>query len=298
MEFGKKGDAKKAMKLMWKEGITLKQAWKKVQSKDKKSKSKGKKKAMSPKKRKAVANAKKAMKLKWKEGITLKQAWKKVNKFGDSVCPPDYEPNPGWTGGRGQRQCIQICGPGMYRDPVTNRCKKVSVAPVAVQIPDGMEINPATGRLRKICLQPNVRNARGRCIKPRTVPVLQPGMEINPATGRLRKICLQPNVRNARGRCIKPRAVPVLQPGMEINPATGRLRKMCLPGQYRDPVSGKCRKVRTSPDIMGEAVPIVADVPIMEPLLAEYRAGGGIVDFGKRYRFGRKCSFGGCGKCG
>ena len=265
MEFGKKGDAKKAMKLMWKEGITLKQAWKKVKSKDKKTKSKGKKKAMSPKKRKAVANAKKAMKLKWKEGITLKQAWKKVNKFGDSVCPPDYEPNPMWTGTRGQRQCIQICRPGMYRDSVTNRCKKIPVAraaqaPSVRQIPDGMEINPVTGRLRKICLQPNVRNDRGRCIKPR--------------------------------------AVPVLQPGYEINPTTGRLRKMCLPGQYRDPVSGRCRKVRDAPDIMGQAVPIVAGVPIMEPLLAEYRAGGGMVDFGRRYNFGsRKCSFGNCHSC-
>ena len=265
MEFGKKGDAKKAMKLMWKEGITLKQAWKKVKSKDKKTKSKGKKTAMSPKKRKAVANAKKAMKLKWKEGITLKQAWKKVNKFGDSVCPPDYEPNPMWTGTRGQRQCIQICRPGMYRDSVTNRCKKIPVArdvqvPSVRQIPDGMEINPATGRLRKVCITPNVRNDRGRCIKPRDVPVLKPGYE--------------------------------------INPDTGRLRKMCLPGQYRDPVSGRCRKVRDAPDIMGQTVPIVAGVPIMEPLLAEYRASGGMVDFGRRYNFGsRKCSFGNCGAC-
>ena len=32
MDFGKKGDAKKAMKLMWKEGITLKQAWKRIKS--------------------------------------------------------------------------------------------------------------------------------------------------------------------------------------------------------------------------------------------------------------------------
>lgn len=263
MEFGKKGDAKKAMKLMWKEGITLKQAWKKVKGKDKKTKSKGNKNAMSPKKRKAVANAKRAMKLKWKEGITLKQAWKKVNKFGDSVCPPDYEPNPMWGGARGQRQCIKICGPGMYRDPVTNRCRKTPAAarvPSVRQIPDGMEINPATGRLRKVCLMPNVRNDRGRCIKPK--------------------------------------AVPVLKPGYEINPVTGRLRKMCLPGHYRDPVSGRCRTVRGASGIMGQAVPIIAGVPIMEPLLAEYRAGGGMVDFGKGYKFGsRTCSFGTCSAC-
>ncbi len=39
MDFGKKGDAKKAMKLMWKEGITLKQAWKRVKGKESKKKS-------------------------------------------------------------------------------------------------------------------------------------------------------------------------------------------------------------------------------------------------------------------
>ena len=76
MFFGKKGDAKKAMKLMWKEGITLKQAWKRVKGKDKKSK----KEAMSSKKKKAVANAKKAMRMHHREGITLKQAWKRVNR--------------------------------------------------------------------------------------------------------------------------------------------------------------------------------------------------------------------------
>jgi len=73
--FGKKGDAKKAMKLMWKEGITLKQAWKRVKGKDKKPK----KEAMSSKKKKAVSNAKKAMRMHHREGITLKQAWKRVN---------------------------------------------------------------------------------------------------------------------------------------------------------------------------------------------------------------------------
>ena len=62
MDFGKKGDAKKAMKLMWKEGITLKQAWKRIKS-GKKGASSKKGKRMSPKKKKAAANAKKAMKL-------------------------------------------------------------------------------------------------------------------------------------------------------------------------------------------------------------------------------------------
>jgi len=252
MDFGKKGDAKKALKLMWKEGITLKQAWKRVKA-GKKGSSK-KRKGMSPKKKKAVANAKKAMKLKWKEGITLKQAWRKVNKFGDTVCPPGFEPNPMWTGKSGQLQCIKMCGPGMYRDPTTNRCRKIHVK------------------------------------------LIPGGMEINPATGRLRKVCLPPNMRNDRGRCVKPKAPVVLKPGYEIDPATGRQRKMCLPGQYRDPVSGRCRTIK---DFSVHPLLIDAPVPAMKPLLGDYKAAGGLIGFGKRYKFGnsRKCGFGTCRAC-
>tara|TARA_Y100000022_G_scaffold181324_1_gene173901 strand:- start:2560 stop:3288 length:729 start_codon:yes stop_codon:yes gene_type:complete len=239
MDFGKKSDAKKAMKLMWKEGITLKQAWKKVQSK-RSTKRKSTKRKSSGKKR-AQDMAKKAMKLKWKEGITLKQAWKRVNKFGDTVCPPGFEPNVMWTGKSGQRQCIKTCGFYEMRDPVTNRCKKMNIVKPLKTVPAGMEINPSTGRLRKICVPPNVRNSRGRCV----------GSKLN--------------------------AVP--PPGMEINPATGRLRKMCLPGQYRDPVTLRCKTVKT------ELQPLVPVIP------------GGLMDFGK-FRFGnRKCSFGSCSAC-
>jgi hypothetical protein len=146
----------------------------------------------------------------------------------------------------------------MYRDPTTNRCRKMQVPVAAKQVPDGMEINPATGRLRKVCLPPNMRNDRGRCIKPKA-PV-------------------------------------VLKPGYEINPATGRRRKMCLPGQYRDPMSGRCRTIK---DFSVEPLLIDAPVPIMEPLLGDYKAAGGLIDFGKKYRFGnsRKCGFGTCKAC-
>ncbi len=248
MDFGKKGDAKKAMKLMWKEGITLKQAWKRIKS-GKKGVSSKKGKRMSPKKKKAAANAKKAMKLKWKEGITLKQAWKKVNKFGDTVCPPGLEPNAMWTGKSGQLQCIKICDKGMYRDSTTNRCRKTQVVKTAKQIPDGMEINPASGRLRKVCLPPNMRNDKGRCVKPKA-PI-------------------------------------ILKPGYEINPVSGKMRKMCLPGQYRDPISGRCRTIK---DFSVEPLLINPSVPIMEPLLG---------NFGKKYKFGnsKKCSFGTCKAC-
>ena len=202
MDFGKKGDAKKAMKLMWKEGITLKQAWKRVKGKESKKKSS---KSLSPKKRKTQAMAKKAMKLKWKEGITLKEAWKRVNKFGETVCPPG--------------------------------CKKIKMASVSKTVPYGMEINPDTGRLRKICSPPSVRNYRGRCVKPKA-PV-------------------------------------VLKPGYEINPDTRRKRKMCLPGQYRDPVSRRCRTIKDF---------------TVTPLLADYRT----MDFGNK---GKKCGFGTCKVC-
>lgn len=161
MDFGKKGDAKKAMKLMWKEGITLKQAWKRVKGKDSK-----KRKPVSSKKRKSKtlkqsdvqAMAKKAMKLKWKEGITLKQAWKKVNKFGDTVCPNGYEPNLKWVGKTPRGQCVKVCSSGMVRDEVTNRCKKLPITRVMRQVPAGMEINPETGRLRKVCLPGQYRD--------------------------------------------------------------------------------------------------------------------------------------------
>tara|TARA_Y100000992_G_C21272305_1_gene497643 strand:- start:324 stop:1145 length:822 start_codon:yes stop_codon:yes gene_type:complete len=271
MDFGKKGDAKKAMKLMWKEGITLKQAWKRVKGKESKKKSS----KSSPRKRKAQAMAKKAMKLKWKEGITLKQAWKKVNKFGDTVCPDGYEPNVMWTGKAGQRQCVQICGPGMFRDPATNRCKKIPVA-------EG-----------------------GSAVRRRPTWPWPRGMEINPETGRLRKVCLPPSMRNAKGRCVAPKAEVIAPPGTEINPETGRLRKVCLPGQYRDPVTKRCRRIKEEPLL------IDAPVPILEPLLAggqmapsDYRGSTyippGMAVFGKygRYKYGsRRCGFGSCKVC-
>ena len=175
MEFGRKGDAKKAMKLMWREGITLKQAWKKVKG-GKKSKSRGspkkRKSRGSPKKRKAVSNAKKAMRLHHREGITLKQAWKRVNRFGDTVCQSGYEMNPKWNGKNPNQRCIKKCGFLQTRDPATNRCK-----------------------------------------------------------GPL-------------GGLTAASKMTALKPGYEINPETGRPRKMCLPGQYRHPVTGRCRNIK------------------------------------------------------
>ena len=95
-------DAKRALKLHHTKGISLKQAWKMVKCKGKKTKTCKKliKRVRSQKKRRVYrkktykkkrkmgktklrALAKKAMMLHHKKGISLKQAWKKVLKFGD-----------------------------------------------------------------------------------------------------------------------------------------------------------------------------------------------------------------------
>ncbi len=193
MEFGKKKTpaqkmAKKAMKLKWKEGITLKEAWARVSGK------KSSKKASSSKQGRTQNLAKKAMKIKWSEGITLKQAWKKVNRFGDKACMPGHELNPKWTGGKGQRRCIKQCGFYQMRDHTSNRCKNMTI------LEGEYEMNPLTRRMVKKC-KPNYTRSdiTGRCRKNR---VLEPGYEINPRNGRARKICQPGWIRNeSTGRC-------------------------------------------------------------------------------------------------
>lgn len=244
MEFGRKGDAKRAMKLHHREGISLKQAWKRIKSGKKSKSKKSKRYCMSPKKKKAVSNAKKAMKLHHREGITLKQAWKKINKFGDTVCPKGYEMNPKWNGRRIDHQCIKECGFLQSRDPVTNRCK-----------------GPLGG------------------VK-------------------------EPSPKAAAKGSPLPR---IPRPGYEINPLTGRERKMCLPGQYRDPDTGRCKKIRPQlQPLMASSMPYP-----MTGVAPPFRSGG-LMDYGKKYKFGgmhipamkyhksmfgRRTSFGTCSAC-
>ena len=140
----------------------------------------------SPKRRKisqktAHARAKRAMKLHHSKGISLKQAWRivlKKNKFGDSVCGQGYEVNRNWSRGKGQKQCLKECDFYEMRDHSTNRCKKMSMVkrsygnvPLSKQakLPRGYEINPETGRQRKICPRGYYRNPdTGRCKKIQT----------------------------------------------------------------------------------------------------------------------------------
>jgi len=233
MDFGRKGDNKRAMDLMWKSGMSLKQAWKVVKGK---SKSKSR-----PTRR---------------------------NCFGarDGMCPQGYEINPGT--GRMRKICEFgrdpvtgkcLKGPrafkaapdgyeynlttGKYRkiceygrDMKTGRCLPM---PRVAGIKEGYEINPETGRLRKVCVYG--RNVNGRCFgRPmdQTIPPRM-GYEYAP-NGKLRKICLYGR-DPVSGRCVgKPRLGPVGIPeGYEVNPGTGRYRKMCLPGYYRTP-GGRC----------------------------------------------------------
>jgi hypothetical protein len=276
MDFGKKGDAKKAMKLMWKEGITLKQAWKRVKS----GKSSKKSSKMSPKKKRAVANAKKAMKLKWKDGITLKQAWANVNRFGDTVCPPGKEPNTWWAGRKGQRECIDECKYYQARNPATNRCKNI-IVPSASSLP-GPPSAWMTGRP--------------------SAPLMSSSIyEINPNTGRRRRRCDPPNFRNVKGNCVTP-----LLSGYEINPETGRRRRIIDPQtEYRDPISGKIKKISRS-GLPSRGFSGVSSLPLpppeatfssLSPLAAEFFMPPTNV-FGKRNTFGgRKCGFGSCKSC-
>ena len=314
-------NAKKAMKLMWSEGITLKEAWKKVMSgkrssspkrkramspKRKRAMSPKRKRAMSPKRKRAIANSKKAMNIMWKQGISLKKAWSKVNRFGDTVCPQGYEPNPTWNADNIKRQqCIKICPPGYVRNPITNRCIKMAGAsPPREILPDyeinpatgrtrrtqsasssqevlpGYEINPATGRTRRVCQPGQVRNPiTNRCINSATREVL-PGYEINPATGRTRRIQSASSSQE-------------VLPGYEINPATGRTRRVCPPGTYRDPVSSRCIKISSF-----SIEPLIAP-PYIPPLRGEYvpPVVPNYSMFGRKRAFGQRCGFGSCASC-
>ena len=200
MDFGKKGDAKKAMKLHWKEGISLKAAWKRVKG-GKKTTSSRKRTRSSPKRKKAQSNAKKAMRIHHREGISLKQAWKRVNRFGttgltfDSDCPPGYESNPQITG----KPCLKKCGFYEMRNPQTNKCVKMKMVKPSVSQPFNLMDAP---------------------------------IEMSSS-------------KRGRGRPPLPKVLKAPPMGYELGP-TGRIRKICGPDQYRDPVTGRCRTVKSS----------------------------------------------------
>lgn len=104
--FGARSDAKRAMKLHHRDGISLKRAWKEIKSKKRKSPKRKTKRCPascrcpscrkmkgSPKQRRAQNKSKKAMNLYWKSkrspgrSMSLKSAWNKVNnsRFGGPI---------------------------------------------------------------------------------------------------------------------------------------------------------------------------------------------------------------------
>ena len=82
-------------------------------------------------------------------------------------------------------------------------------------IPNGYEINPKTGKLRKSCLANQIRNEK---------------------TGRCR---LKSNTKSPKKSPKK--KSPIIPNGYEINPANGKPRKSCLPNQVRNEKTGRCR---------------------------------------------------------
>lgn len=222
------------MDLMWKTGMSLKQAWKVVNGKSK-----------SKAKRPSRKNCFGALDGMCPQGYEINPATSRMRKIceygrnpqtgkclkGPSVIKPvpaGYEYNVG-TG-----KYRKICEYG--RDMKTGRCLPM---PRPVGIKEGYEINPQTGRLRKMCVYG--RNINGRCFGRPMDQTISPKMGYEYAPdGRLRKICLYGR-DPVSGRCVgKPLLGPVGIPdGYEVNPGTGRYRKMCLPGYYRTP-RGRC----------------------------------------------------------
>jgi lipopolysaccharide biosynthesis glycosyltransferase len=74
---------------------------------------------------------------------------------------------------------------------------------------DDEEINPETGRCRKVCPPGTIRNEKGKCvktaIKTQKVKKCKDDEEINPETGRCRKRCPEGKVRNEKGNCVNPK---------------------------------------------------------------------------------------------
>ena len=176
--FGDVNEYGKKLK-MTKKAIAARRAYRRKKSSKRSRRSSPKRRKISQKT--ARARAKRAMKLHHSKGISLKQAWRivlKKNKFGDSVCGRGYEVNRNWNRTKGQRECLKECDFYEIRDNKTNKCKKMKmvnktygyVPPRYVpprprsRVPRGYEINPETGRQRKICPPGHYRDPdTGRC---------------------------------------------------------------------------------------------------------------------------------------
>jgi len=182
--FGDVNEYGKKLK-MTKKAIAARRAYRRKKSSKRSRRSSPKRRKISQKT--AHARAKRAMKLHHSKGISLKQAWRivlKKNKFGDSVCGRGYEVNRNWKRTKGQRECLKECDFYEIRDNKTNRCKKMKMVNKTrgyvpprppSRVPRGYEINPETGRQRKICPPGHYRNPdTGRCkrIQSSVIPLI------------------------------------------------------------------------------------------------------------------------------
>ena len=171
--FGDVNEYGKKLK-MTKKAIAARRAYRRKKSSKRSRRSSPKRRKISQKT--AHARAKRAMKLHHSKGISLKQAWRivlKKNKFGDSVCGRGYEVNRNWNRTKGQRECLKECDFYEIRDNKTNKCKKMKMVNKTYgyvpprprsSVPRGYEINPETGRQRKICPPGHYRDPdTGRC---------------------------------------------------------------------------------------------------------------------------------------
>jgi hypothetical protein len=75
------------------------------------------------------------------------------------------------------------CASDQYRNPVTNRCRKIKPAKAKTYCKSGQQRNPDTGRCRSI-------------LRAKTKKPCKPGQERNPDTGRCRKV--QPKISNVK----------------------------------------------------------------------------------------------------
>jgi hypothetical protein len=283
MYFGKRGSklASKAMKLSWKKGISLKQAWKIVKGKKSGGGGKGRKNKL----------ASKAMKLSWKKGISLKQAWKSVKKnkrsrFGEyededeDYEDPEYEMEFGarrkknklaaeamklsWKKGISLKQAWKIVKKkkrsrfGVLSDYDMNYTK--SGVPRAPCDPATQYRNPDTGKCIKRGSKTDFE-LRARGIYP-------PGEE--PPDIGLESIMIRRNSSTGSRGYDAPMLTPLMIPTRssgQIPKAPGRnyewypgwqqWRKKCKPGYERNYETRRCRKST------GDDMPSMSRVPSM-----------------------------------
>jgi hypothetical protein len=130
-----------------------------------------------------------------------------------------------------EEDVLASCPEGKYRNPETNRCRKIETSSGLKPCDEGQERNPETNRCRSIVA---------------TLASLLPckaGQERNPLTNRCRTVLSKAST-----------LIPC-KDGQKRNPETNRCRsvlsansalKPCDEGQERNPETNRCRKVASS----------------------------------------------------